>query len=264
MPRVADRVGDVRHEHQVAVAGVVRGVDRGAGLRVDEVVQVLRQPFVDVHDHRVLLAGVEVLRLDEHALERQAVGVLVLDQLGLAPDELLLLRVGVADALELLEAQRRLEQVGVIVKRLGVEEQRVGELGLGRRAEEHRLERDHFRPLAAWVEDREAGVAVLQVLDVQQHRPAQVDGLFLGVELDVAVLEAGDLRVLGELRQLLVAAAFGPYLPDVVLVVQEDVVFIAAPAHDAVGRRHRRGVEVLVVEARRHVPRQVGDLAVRQ
>ena len=53
-----------------------------------EAVQPLRQLLVDVDHQRVLLRRIEVLRLGQDRAQLLAVGVDVLDELGLAPDEL--------------------------------------------------------------------------------------------------------------------------------------------------------------------------------
>ena len=77
LARISDGVNDVGLKHQVAVARVIRHVDRVARARVDEAVQPLREGLVDVDQHRVLLLRIEVLRLDQHPGERDTVQALV-------------------------------------------------------------------------------------------------------------------------------------------------------------------------------------------
>ena len=67
-------------------------------------VQALGQLLVDVDHQRVFLRRVEVVGLGQDRAQRLAVGVDVLDELGLAPDVLALLRVGVRDLLHVAEA----------------------------------------------------------------------------------------------------------------------------------------------------------------
>src|SRR5678809_71893 len=52
LTRMPDGVNDIRHQYQVAVACVVRGIDRMARPRVHETMQSFRQRLVDVHNHR--------------------------------------------------------------------------------------------------------------------------------------------------------------------------------------------------------------------
>ncbi len=97
-------------------------------------VQVLREALVDVDDHWILLLRVEVLRLNEDAGEFNAVEVLVVNQLRLAPDEVLLLRIGVSHFAELAEVRVGDEVIREIVERGNGQKEHVGVLGLDRQA----------------------------------------------------------------------------------------------------------------------------------
>ena len=127
-------VGDVRLEDQVAVGDVVGRVDHVAPVGRDVAVQILRERLVEVRDHRILLGRVEVLRLVEHALERNAVGAHPVHQLHGAPVEVLLLRIGVGDPAELGE-RRTHPEVGKLDEGAAGYHPDVGLLGLERRAE---------------------------------------------------------------------------------------------------------------------------------
>src|SRR5437588_8295949 len=63
--RIAGRVNNVRHEDQIAVTNVVSWIDRSPRTRISESMQALRQSFVDVNDHRLLLFWIEVLGFKE-------------------------------------------------------------------------------------------------------------------------------------------------------------------------------------------------------
>ena len=81
LARIADRVDDVRHEDQIAVADVVRRIDRSARARdCESWCRPCDETFVDVHDHRVLLFRIEVVRFQQQALQRHAVGIFETNQ----------------------------------------------------------------------------------------------------------------------------------------------------------------------------------------
>src|SRR6202040_1667525 len=57
---ITDGVDDVGHEDQIAVADVESRIDGSTRAGIAESVQALRELFIDVHDHRVLLLRIEV------------------------------------------------------------------------------------------------------------------------------------------------------------------------------------------------------------
>ena len=67
------------------------------GARIHEVLHVLRELLVDVDHQGVLLLGIEVGGLVERRVESDAIGVLVMHHLRTAPQQFVLLRIGVAD-----------------------------------------------------------------------------------------------------------------------------------------------------------------------
>ncbi len=127
LPGMADLVGDVRDEEDVAPAHVEGGNHRGApGSDRGVAVQPVRHPLVEVHHHGVRLRGIEVLRLDQHPLEGNPVVGGPLHQLRRAPEVLGLLRIGVRDPVPVLEVQVRDPQVRVFLEGLPGEDVQVG------------------------------------------------------------------------------------------------------------------------------------------
>ena len=113
LARLAGLVDDVGREDDVAVARVKRNVDARARCGVDETVHALREPFVDVDDHRVFFLRIEIRRLVERGLEWHPVGAAERNQFAAAPGKLC----------ELGSAVRRLGECG---------ERRVGHLHIGK------------------------------------------------------------------------------------------------------------------------------------
>src|SRR5437867_888054 len=74
--RIAGGVDNVRHENQIAVADIERWIDRSARAGIAKSVQSLRQSFVDVDDHRVLLLRIEVLGFQQQTFQRHAISIL--------------------------------------------------------------------------------------------------------------------------------------------------------------------------------------------
>ena len=134
-PGVARLVDDVGHQHDVAVADVARDVDARARVRRAVAVQALGQLLVDVDHQRVLLRRIEVVGLGDDRAQGLAVGVDVLHQLGLAPDVLALLGVGVRDLLHVAEARIADPQIRELVEPRLREDDAVGGARLDHRAE---------------------------------------------------------------------------------------------------------------------------------
>ena len=63
--RIAGRINDVRHEDQIAVTDIVSWIDRSPRARIAESMQALRESFIDINDHRVLLFWIEVVRFKQ-------------------------------------------------------------------------------------------------------------------------------------------------------------------------------------------------------
>ena len=96
----------------------------GAGIA--ESVQALRELFVDVDDHRILLFRIEVIRLEKQTLQRNAVCVFETHQFAGAPVVCCALRVAIADALQFPEGTVRDPNVGKLIEARCGHDQHVG------------------------------------------------------------------------------------------------------------------------------------------
>ena len=246
---VAGGVDDVGREDEVAVRDVVADVDRVHGARVDEVVEVLRELLVEVDDHRIFFVRVEVFGLVEDALQGDAVGALEVDHLVGAPEERGLLRVGVGDFLQGFEG--------------GVGDEEVGEFGEGLRGESVDVGVAGFDGVVVVVggeeefgggffgvdaRGEEAGVAVDGVFGVEEDGFGGVDGSVVGVGVEGDGAELEMLRAAEAVGEVGGGAAVGGDLPDVVVIVEEDVLVVFGPLADAVGSVSARGVFFFVPE----------------
>ena len=119
---------DIGQHRDVAVADGLhrRAAHPGEVRRRVVAVEVLRVLLVERHEHRPLLAGLVVVGQRENALEPPAVLVLEVEQHAVTPQEVCLLRVGVADLRRAGKARARDPQVRVLDERLAAEEVLVG------------------------------------------------------------------------------------------------------------------------------------------
>ena len=186
---VADRVDDVRHEPQVAVAHVVRRVGRRprGGLRVT--VDVVRVALVEVHHHRVLASRIEPLGLDEDSLQLDAVAVRPVDDFGPTPSHPALERAGVGEFATLAETHVGDPHIGELRERGHGEEQPIRLLGPGQTTDGAV---DHQQLLRAVDSTDRVRVVAARLRDVvlgrQENRVRQIEFL-VGTESVVIALE---------------------------------------------------------------------------
>src|SRR6267142_937745 len=116
LSRITRRVDNVRHENQIAIADIVSWVNRGARSRITKSMQALRQLFIDVDDHRVLLFRIEVVGLEQKALQRHAVRVLETHQFRAAPVERHALSITIANLLKIFKARPGYPDIGKLIE----------------------------------------------------------------------------------------------------------------------------------------------------
>ncbi len=222
--------------------------------------QVVRVALVEVHHHGVLARRVEVIRLVEDAVQRDALGGLVVHELGRPPEVLALLGVGPAEALEALEGGGGRPQVRVAPEGLAGHHQGVRVLRLHRRADplvEHEQRRDLAGP---GVESRHAGGLRALIEHRQQHGRSGINGAGFTVERLVPIAEPlGAAALPREAARRL--GAGGIHLPDIEAVVDQERRVIVQPARGPIGARRRRRIVQLVRERGGDARREVHRLA---
>ena len=252
---MADGINDIRHEHHVTLAHKYRNIDYGAAWRRCAVaVEGFCVLLVEIYDHRVLGLRVEVLRGEEHTLERGAVVCVPVHELHVAPEIIRLLRV---DGCELA--------LGRPVRVVDVQVHRVLEITLGV-DDGIRVERLHRCGVALLFQEKlrfacrtraDACKAVAGILLIERHElNASLDRESVDVAVEVRVVvsfELGDAVVdfvpaacsLAEIdRRLLAVRAELPY---VVSVVEQQVFVLAHPIREtALGKFYRVVVELVI------------------
>ena len=270
LPRITDLVRDIGDEHDVAAARVEGEADRGpVRQRCLVAVQPVGHALVEVDHERILLRGIEAVRLDQDAVERRAVVRHPVDEFGAPPPVFVLLRVGVAQLARVPEVGVSHPQVGELDERLACPHVTLGVLGLRRRSVPH-IAHDQFldparlvRPsarepgrLRSHVEDGEEDIALLDALaraaTAEAAEAEEVAATALGHAL-YPVAEVG-LLPLGETHGGLIAARVDA--PHVVPVVHEHGGVPLDPCRSAVGGRSLRVVVEFVVEGDRKAPGQ--------
>ena len=258
---VAGGVDDVRLEEDISVRNVAAEVDARSRCRRRVAMERVAQPLIDIDHQGVFLARVEILGLDENGGQNAAVGVRVGDELGLAPDEFGLLRVGGAQFPRAPETGVALPEVGKFVEPLLGEDIGFGPGGFlevpeglvhhdeffGGAVHGHgdAIKTRGFRPLVGRRKhDRR----------FRRNRP------LLGVEPQIAENDLGAPALAPSDRPG--AGAVGFDGPDIIPVIDQGRLVSLQPARDAIGRRFAGDVGLLVVEPHPELGGQVDAAAV--
>ncbi len=214
--------------------------------------QALRKAFIDVNDHRILLASIEIVGLEQYSFERHAVGILETDQLRGAPVIRRALCVAVADAFHLAESAVCGPDVRELIEARCGHDQDVRVFCFGGTA---KIFRRHDQLLWGRITVDfvaiETGIVRVFIVCTQQHRLVGIDRTLLRIETNVAQgCFLFPANAFGEVARVF---AIGRELPDIVTVINQDVRVIFRPAGDAVRAGRRRQIVLFVVKVRRNV-----------
>ena len=223
----------------------------------------VRQHLVDVHEHRVLLAGLIAGRQRQRRLQLLALAVREVDEHALAPRVVRDLRIRVGDLARRGERRVAHPVVGELLERLLREDQTVRVFRL-LHAADALVGPDERRRLAA-ARGRAPVAGLLRPVAVRRERLRlrEIDAVISAAASTAAAstpAAAGraesrepQLHLLGgagACGQVRALAAVERLRPDVVLVVEQDRLAVLRPAGDAPDRLLSREVVVSVDEAR--------------